>query len=123
MFEEIDGREPGQPWSAAELCRVVEALETMAGALTPSPVAAPADHPRLGGWAELAGDAGCVAKLTSLSPWATRHLDRLISLEQCGLADAAAGDSLRGGLAVTGGLPGKSRRQLLPVVIRAGTRP
>jgi hypothetical protein len=94
VFEDIDGREPSQPWSAAELRRVVGALESMAGTLTPSPIDVPAGYPRLGGWAGLAADAGCVAKLTSFFPWAARHLDRLISLEQCGLADAAAGDSL-----------------------------
>lgn len=87
VFEDIDGREPAQPWTVTDLRRVVAALENLATALTPSPVAAPARHPRLGGWTELAGS-------TSLPPWAEKHLDRLIVLEQQGLTAAAAGNTL-----------------------------
>ncbi|HZM76182.1 MAG TPA: phosphotransferase [Candidatus Limnocylindrales bacterium] len=94
VFEDVDGLEPSQPWTVADLRRVVPALEHMSAALTPSPVAAPADHPRLGGWAELAADAGCLAKLVSRSPWAVENLDRLIHLEQRGLAAAATGNTL-----------------------------
>jgi hypothetical protein len=94
VFEDIDGCEPIQPWTTEELRRVVIALEQMASALTPSPITAPAGLPRLGGWAELANDAGCLAKLAALSPWATKNLDRLIELEQRGLAAAATGNTL-----------------------------
>ena len=61
--------------------------------MTPSPIAAPSDHPRLGGWADLAGDRDRLARLLALSPWAAEHLTRLIALEEAGLV-AAQGRSL-----------------------------
>jgi aminoglycoside phosphotransferase (APT) family kinase protein len=94
VFEDVDGREPAQPWAATDLDRAVKALAHLSRALTPAPIDAPADHPRLGGWAELATDAGCLDRLASLSPWAADRLDRLIELEQSGLAAAAAGNTL-----------------------------
>lgn len=94
VFEDVDGHEPSQPWTTEDLRRVVPALKQMSAALTPSPIAAPAGHPRLGGWAELAADAGCLANLASLSPWAAKYLDRLIELEQRGLTAAATGNTL-----------------------------
>lgn len=90
-FEHIDGVEPGQPWSETELQRVLAALATVAGA--PPPAGLTRDHPRLGGWAELAADTSCLARLPAYAPWAVEHLDRLIALERDGLA-AAQGDSL-----------------------------
>jgi len=42
--------------------------------VTPSPIAAPSDHPRLGGWADLADDRDRLARLPALSPWAAEHL-------------------------------------------------
>jgi hypothetical protein len=94
VFEDIDGREPYQPWTAADLRRVVPALGQMAAALTPSPVETPAGHLRLGGWAELAADATGPARLKALSPWATSNLDRLIEWEQRGVTAAATGNTL-----------------------------
>jgi hypothetical protein len=65
----------------------------MSQALTPSPVAKPADHPRLGGWAELAAEPSARAKLPAVSAWAVRNLGFLAELERAGLA-AARGDTL-----------------------------
>src|SRR5258708_40059878 len=56
----------------------------MSQGLTPSPLAVPADHPRLGGWAELAADTVALAKLPAASAWAARNLDMLSQLEQAG---------------------------------------
>jgi len=92
-FEWADGSEPSLPWRAGELSQVVAAAATMSQALTPSPVAVPADHPRLGGWADLVADAGALGKLPEVSAWAARNLRMLIELEQAGLA-AARGDTL-----------------------------
>lgn len=52
-----------------------------------------ADHPRLGGWSEVADDEGLRRRLPHLSQWATDHLDLLIDLEASGLM-AARGESL-----------------------------
>ena len=92
-FEDIEGAEPRQPWNSADLRRVIAALETMTRALTPSPISVPLDHPRLGGWAELANDSSCLARLPAQSAWAADNLDRLIHLEQAGMA-AAQGETL-----------------------------
>jgi hypothetical protein len=50
--------------------------------------ALPADHPRLGGWADLAQDAARLARLPELSAWAANHLPTLIALEADGLVAA-----------------------------------
>jgi hypothetical protein len=92
-FEDIDGAEPRQPWNSTDLRRVMAALDQMTHALTPSPIRVPPDHPRLGGWAELASDSSCLAQLPAHYVWAAENLDRLIQLEQAGLA-AAQGDTL-----------------------------
>jgi hypothetical protein len=92
-FEGIDGTEPARPWNPAELGRAVTAVGQLSQALTPSPVALPREHPRLGGWASLARDSTCLARLPAHSPWAAAHLPQLIALEEEGLA-AAQGPSL-----------------------------
>jgi len=93
VFEDVDGVEPARPWNRADLDRVVAGAGTLAKTLTRSPIALDADHPRLGGWAELAADEQCFAQLPAASEWAARHLARLIELEAEGLA-AARGTSL-----------------------------
>ena len=92
-FEWVDASEPARPWRHGELSQVAAAASAMSLALTPSPVRVPADHLRLGGWAELAADAGARAKLRQVSAWATRNLDILSDLERAGLA-AARGNTL-----------------------------
>jgi hypothetical protein len=93
VFECIDGAEPDLRRRPAEAFRVAAALEELARTLTPSPIAMPSDHPRLGGWADLARDRDRLARLPALSPWAAEHLTALIALEEAGLA-AAQGRSL-----------------------------
>jgi hypothetical protein len=92
-FEGIDGTEPAQPWSLADLDRVLAAAGQLARAGTPSPIVLPRDHPRLGGWASLASDPSRRARLPARSAWAASHLPLLITLEDEGLA-AAHGSSL-----------------------------
>lgn len=92
-FEYVDGAEPDLRRRPAEVLRVAAALEELASTLTPSPIAVPSDHPRLGGWADLASDSDRLARLPALSPWAATNLTRLIALEEAGLA-AAQGRSL-----------------------------
>ncbi|MER7791313.1 aminoglycoside phosphotransferase family protein [Streptomyces sp. NPDC097640] len=83
VFEEIPGRLPAQPWRPDELDRVLAAVTEMANVLTPSPVeAAVLGGPRLGGWPALAEDTAARAKVAELSPWAARHIDRLVALEE-----------------------------------------
>lgn len=82
VFEDIDGRLPAQPWRPEELDRVLDAVGVLANALTPAPVdPAILGAPRLGGWRELA-EQGRSDALYALNPWAARHLDELVGLEQ-----------------------------------------
>lgn len=87
-FEAIDGTEPAQPWHRADLHRVATAVAQLAQAVTPSPIALPREHPRLGGWADLARDAARLPRLPAHSAWAARHLSLLIALEEEGLESA-----------------------------------
>jgi aminoglycoside phosphotransferase (APT) family kinase protein len=97
-YEEIDGYPPAQPWLADELNRVLEALNTLSSALTPSPLplgkvgsAAEIFTHRVAGWGKLKDQQP--SRLDSLDSWSARHLDTLIALE----ADAPAavtGDTL-----------------------------
>ncbi len=93
VFECIEGREPARPWQPDELGRAATAVSAMSLALTPSPVPVAADQPRIGGWAELAGDRTALGRLPGVSVRAAGHLAELIALERAGLA-AAHGTSL-----------------------------
>ena len=92
-FEHVDGAEPVQPWTAPQIRRVVAQAVALARAGTPSPVDLPRDHPRLGGWARLAGLPSGPDRLRGVSTWAFEHLDRLTAVEREGM-DAAQGDCL-----------------------------
>jgi hypothetical protein len=92
-FDCADGAQPSVPWHPGELAQAAAAASAMSQALTPSPVAVPADHPRLGGWAELAAEPSARAKLAAVSAWAARNVGLLAELERAGLA-AARGDTL-----------------------------
>jgi hypothetical protein len=87
-FEDVDGAAPGR--TPTDIRRVVEAAGNLAN---PSPVELPGEHPRLGGWADLAADPARVARLRRHAPWAADDLPRLVGLERAGIA-AARGDSL-----------------------------
>lgn len=93
VFEAVEGREPAQPWKTADLNRVVAAVVRQGRIGTPSPIPLPRDHPRLGGWTDLAENPGYLAELARYSAWAVEQLPRLIQLEHDGLA-ASEGDSL-----------------------------
>ena len=92
-FEDVDGTQPSQPWNPTDLDRVVAAVSQLARTVTPSPIALPHDHPRLGGWAELARDRSRLTHLADHSRWAADNITHLIRLEEEGLA-AAQGSSL-----------------------------
>jgi len=92
-FDWADGAEPSVPWRPGELAQAVAAADAMSQALTPSPAAVPADHPRLGGWAELSAEPSARAKLGVVSAWAARNLGFLVELERVGKV-AARGETL-----------------------------
>jgi Phosphotransferase enzyme family len=93
-FDDIDGRPPRLPWRADELERVLEAVNALAGALTPSPVplesAAERLAPLFRGWRSLMAD---VATHAQLEPLVLAHLPELVELEERAL-EAATGPSL-----------------------------
>jgi aminoglycoside phosphotransferase len=99
IFEDIDGRLPVQPWQAAELSRVLDAMADLALTLTPAPIEAPPAAARfrhLGcGWQQLAA-AASDGDLTGLDPWARAALHDLAALET-GWAAAAKGTTLAHG--------------------------
>jgi Ser/Thr protein kinase RdoA (MazF antagonist) len=92
-FEDINGTEPPQPWDHTGLDRVAAAVAQLAQAVTPSPIALPRDHPRLGGWADVARDQPSLAQLPAHSAWAADNMSLLLELEEQGIL-AAHGDSL-----------------------------
>ncbi|MFC4533994.1 aminoglycoside phosphotransferase family protein [Sphaerisporangium dianthi] len=98
LFQDIEGRQPAQPWRADELGRVLDTLDEMATRLTPSPIAAPSARERLTGmfenWRTVAAarDKG-EDDLAGLSPWVVAHLDDLAELESR-WPEAAVGDTL-----------------------------
>ncbi|WP_424528073.1 phosphotransferase enzyme family protein [Sphaerisporangium viridialbum] len=92
-FEHIDGTEPAQPWTIPELRRVLARLTSLSQMLTPSPIALPHEHPRLGGWAEVAADPELLRLLPEQSRWAADNLPLLVSAEQEG-HQFAYGESL-----------------------------
>ncbi|MFF4876012.1 phosphotransferase family protein [Micromonospora sp. NPDC000668] len=93
VFSDVDGRHPTTPWRNDELSRVLRALEAMAVALTPSPVAdVPTAAERLAwdfaGWHRIAAEPP-----DRLDPWVRAHLDQLRAAADQGIA-ALTGDTL-----------------------------
>jgi aminoglycoside phosphotransferase (APT) family kinase protein len=95
VFEHVDGRTPGDPWTDDDLHRVTRALDALA--TTPLPPALAAVLPRaedrladqFGDWRRLA-DTGCDDPIDG---WAAEHLEELVALET-GWEDALHGDAL-----------------------------
>jgi len=94
-FEAIDGANPALPWAEPVLDAAMAGLESLHGALTPSPVSVvpPASirlRAVLNGWHMLVEDPDAA---TRLDPWSRRHLDRLVDVET-GWPAACVGDTL-----------------------------
>jgi len=94
-FEDVDGRNPAEPWRPGELDRVLDALAALTELLTPSPlpqttVRSPSDWPIVAGghWRKLQQE-----RPARLGGWSLRHLDRLAALEAEAPA-AAAGETV-----------------------------
>lgn len=99
-YEDVDGRQPAQPWRRQELTRVLDAVADLAAALTPAPIEAPPAATRYGhvgrGWQDLAAARGA-DDLADLDPWARNHLEDLASLERSRWAAAVSGTTLAHG--------------------------
>ena len=98
VMEDIDGRQPHQPWQKDELSRILTAMVFLAESLTPSPLAKELERSasdafttQLCGWKRLADQSP--SRLDMLDSWSRRHLDALIALESKAGA-AVAGDTL-----------------------------
>jgi hypothetical protein len=91
-LEDVDGREPLQPWRPDELERVLVAVDELRAALTPSPVdagsAAAALEAQINSWHLVAAEIPA-----ALDEWSRHHLDKLVDLER-GIANAVAGETL-----------------------------
>jgi len=95
MFENVDGRQPSQPWIDTELDHVVIALHQLSDRLSPSPLIPPV--------VPLARDVGVLFKnhwqyridnpAAGLDEWSQRHLKRLAELSEHA-ADAVDGTTL-----------------------------
>jgi aminoglycoside phosphotransferase (APT) family kinase protein len=94
VFADIDGHQPAQPWLDPELDRVIEALDDLATALTPSPIAADTVG-SASEWDAIAHNYWRAIDPTDerLDPWARRHLDQLAELSDVAPA-AVAGETL-----------------------------
>jgi serine/threonine protein kinase len=92
VFEDVEGREPAQPWRPDELDLVLGAATELARALTPSPVetrpAGEALSSGINSWHHLQAE-----RALGLDDWSLRHLEELVALET-GVRDAVAGDTL-----------------------------
>ena len=103
VYEVVHGHSPELPWRAADVDLVVEALNRLATTLTPSPIPE-ADIGTLAGSGVLGSGSWSRLKMRIeypasfdpadvLDPWVTRHLDRLIELEEQA-DDVVVGDTL-----------------------------
>lgn len=99
VFEDIDGSTPTMPWELAELRRVLGAITELADALTPSPVRAPTIQSKMGrvqfhAWRDVleVGDPA-LELIDAVAPWAAKHVDRLVALEES-WEEAASGTTL-----------------------------
>ena len=95
VLEDVDGRQPAEPWSDEDLATVLPSLLRFSAAMTPSPVdslqsVVDRHRPVFSGWRRLARGDG---DLDSLDHWATEHLALLAELE-ADWEDAAAGNTL-----------------------------
>jgi aminoglycoside phosphotransferase len=86
LLEDIDGRMPAQPWQSDELARVLDAMTSLAAALSPAPIEAPPAATRFGtlghGWRDLADARAGGDELADVSPWARDRLADLVALEE-----------------------------------------
>jgi Ser/Thr protein kinase RdoA (MazF antagonist) len=93
ILDDVDGRHPAEPWDPRELSRVAAALDRLAGALTPSPIAAPAIGEMYAraftGWQRLAQ----APRQDGLDSWSCAHLGDQAALEAT-WAEQATGDTL-----------------------------
>lgn len=85
-FAEIAGQMPAQPWLLPELERVIDAMDQLADALTPTPLPPEfagmiSEHvaASIHGWGQLRD--GPPEPLAALDDWSRWHLDQLIELE------------------------------------------
>lgn len=95
VFDDVDGRQPTEPWTGDDLDVVVPAIAAFHRSVTPTPVphlqsVQDRHRPVFDGWRRLAGGDG---EASQLSPWARHNIERLAEIES-GWEDAAAGDSL-----------------------------
>lgn len=84
VFEYVHGRHPFEPWRPHELKRVLEGLRQLSTALTPSPLgsdragtASEVVATSVRGWRWLRD-----IRPSNLDDWSTRHLERLVALEE-----------------------------------------
>jgi hypothetical protein len=91
-LEDLDGREPSQPWRGDELERVLDVVDELRAVLTPAPLdagsAGAALEAKINSWHLLAADTPA-----ALDDWSRRHLERLVELERA-IVDAVAGETL-----------------------------
>ncbi len=81
-FDDIDGRQPQQPWDNDELQRVLEAIGDLAEIMTPAPVHAPAVAAADGTntWLNMQSTTPH-EKLIEIDPWIPAKLDLLAEIE------------------------------------------
>ncbi len=95
VFEEVEGRQPIEPWTLEALDLVIPAIRSYHEIATPTPIAdlQPAElryDAMFRGWRRLAADDG---EVEALPAWCRDRLPRLAELEE-GWAVAVTGDTL-----------------------------
>lgn len=91
-FEAIEGRQPGAPWTDADLDAVLEAQRRLAARPAPAVLEPLAERhaETFTGWSGLVADG----RLGAAPDWARERIDRLVALEGEPVARAAAGDAI-----------------------------
>jgi hypothetical protein len=87
VFEEVDGHQPGVPWTPAELEAAIDVLDQQARVAAPPQLPSVAESLR----SELGGFALLSANPIGVNGWELRHLEGQAALE-AGWQQAAAGD-------------------------------
>jgi aminoglycoside phosphotransferase (APT) family kinase protein len=94
-LEDVESRQPAQPWRADEIDRVCDALVTLSAALTPSPIPI-ATAGSVATWNVIDRKWWREARderPVGLDDWSARHLEALAELE-AGSVEAASGNTL-----------------------------
>jgi aminoglycoside phosphotransferase (APT) family kinase protein len=99
IFDDVAGPMPSEPWRTDELTLVLDGVDAIAIAGSPSPFEAPSFSEQIGASSSWEGFRQITAEdrlIEGLDPWTADYLDQLVALES-GWREATAGTTLMHG--------------------------